>query len=718
MRKIIMALLLTVGITSCNNQVKKTENSPEHKNPFLTEYSTPFEVPPFEEIEIDDYKPAFLQAMEEQKQEIDSIVNNPESPDFENTIVALDQRGKLLRSVSAVFLGLNRANTNDSLQALSKELSPLMSKHNDDIMLNPELFARVKAVYDKYRQEVKLDKEKAKFLNLNKEEAKLLEETYKDFVRGGANLPDNKKAELRNLNSAISLLQINFGQNMLKETNGFKLIIDKEEDLAGLPENLISVAAEEAKKAGQEGKWIFTLHNPSVMPFLQFSENRALREKIFNGYINRGNNNNEADNKEIVKQLVTKRLEKAKLMGFGDYASFVLEERMAKSNANVYKLLDEVWTPALVKTKEEAAELQAMMKKEGLIDDSLKGWDWRYYGEKVMKDKFDIDENAVRPYFKLDNVLNGLFQVANRLYGLTFTEIKDIPKPYKDAMAFECKDPDGAHRGVLYMDFFPRESKRGGAWCGTYRSQTYKEGKKVNPVVTIVCNFTKAADGKPALLSIDEATTMFHEFGHALHNLFKDVHYYGISSVPRDFVELPSQIMEHWVLEPEVLKIFAKHYKTGEEIPQELVEKIINSSKQGQGFATSEYVQASLLDMDYHTLKEIPKDLDINKFEAESMNKRGALSQIPPRYRSTYFNHTMGGGYTAGYYSYMWAEVLDADAFEAFKETGDIFNPDVAKRFREYVLTPGSIDDASVMYRNFRGKDPSIDPLLRNRGLK
>jgi peptidyl-dipeptidase Dcp len=717
MKKTIMAIGLTVSIAACNHPAKKGETNAEHKNPFLTEYTTPFQVPPFEEIKLEDYKPAFEKGMEEQKQEIEAIVNNPEAPDFENTVVALDQSGELLRKVSSVFYGLNSANTNDSLQALSKELAPLLSKHNDDILLNPDLFAKVKAVYDKRQQKVKLDKEQAKLLNLNKEQAKLLEETYKDFVRGGANLSDDKKEQLRQLNSDISLLQITFGQNMLKETNDFKLIIDKEEDLAGLSENLINVAAETAKKAGREGTWIFTLQNPSVMPFLQFSESRALREKIFNGYIHRGNNNNESDNKETVKQLVTKRLEKAKLMGFKDYASFVLENRMAKNNENVYKLLDEIWTPALSKAKEEAADLQAFMLKEG-TGDTLRGWDWRYYSEKVLKEKYDIDENEIRPYFKLENVLNGLLYVVNKLYGLTFTEIKDIPKPYEDAIALECKDPDGTHRGILYMDFFPRESKRGGAWCGTYRTQTYENDRKVTPVVTIVCNFTKPAAGQPALLSIDEATTMFHEFGHALHNLFKDVHYYGVSSVPRDFVELPSQIMEHWVLEPEVLKVYAKHYQTGENMPEELLNKILNSSKYGQGFATAEYVQASLLDMDYHVLKEIPKDMDILKFEENSMKKRSALSQIPPRYRSTYFNHTMGGGYTAGYYSYIWAEVLDADAFEAFKETGDIFNPEMARKFRDYVLTPGGIDDASVMYRNFRGKDPGIEPLLKNRGLK
>ncbi|MDR2148144.1 MAG: M3 family metallopeptidase [Tannerella sp.] len=717
MKKTIMAIGLCAGIAAGNSAPQKIGTDGKHQNPFLTEYQTPFQVPPFEEIKLEDYKPAFEAGMEQQKQEIDAIVNNSEAPDFENTIAALDQSGKLLDKVSSVFYGQNSANTNDGLQELSKELAPALSKHRDDIMLNPDLFARVKAVYDKYRQEVKLDKEQAKLLNINKEQAKLLEETYKDFVRGGANLPDDKKEQLRQLNSDISLLQITFGQNMLKETNDFKLVIDNEKDLSGLPENLKSVAAEEAKKAGQEGKWIFTLHNPSVMPFLQFADNRELREKIFNGYLNRGNQNNEFDNKDVVKQLITKRLEKAKLMGYEDYASFVLEERMAKNSANVYQLLDEVWTPTLSKAKEEEADLQAIMLKEG-VEDTLKGWDWRYYSEKVMKEKYNVDENEIRPYLKLENVRNGLFYVVNKLYGLTFNEIKDIPKPHEEALAFECKDPDGAHRGILYMDFFPRESKRGGAWCGTYRSQTYKDGKKVTPVVTIVCNFTKPAAGQPALLSIDEATTMFHEFGHALHNLFKDVHYDGVSGVPRDFVELPSQIMEHWVLEPEVLKVYAKHYQTGEDMPQELLDKILSSSKFGQGFATAEYVQASMLDMDYHILKTIPKDLDILKFEEQSMNKRNALSQIPPRYRSTYFNHTMGGGYTAGYYSYMWSEVLDADAFEAFKETGDIFSPEMAKKFRDYVLTPGSIDDASVMYRNFRGKDPTIDPLLENRGLK
>lgn len=700
-----MAASLAVALEAGIPAESRAETTAD-RNPFLTEYTTPFQVPPFHEIRIEHYKPAFLQGMEEQKREIDEIVNQCSTPTFENTIVALDQCGTLLRKVSSVFYGQNSANTNDDMQALSKELSPLLSRHNDDINLNPRLFARVKAVYDNMDQ-----------AGLTAEQRKLVEETYKDFVRGGANLDAGKQARLRELNSAISLLQLTFGQNMLKETNAFQLVVDNRKDLAGLPDNLIAAAAEAARAAGQEGKWIFTLHNPSVMPFLQFADNRALREKIFKGYINRGNNGNDADNREVVKKLITLRLEKARLMGYDNYAAFVLDDRMAKTEENVYRLLNQVWEPTLVKAREEAADLQAMMKRDGVAGE-LQGWDWRYYNEKVMKSKFDLDETQIRPYLRLENVRDGMFHVANKLYGITFTELKDIPKPHAEAVAFECKDADGAHRGVLYMDFFPRASKRGGAWCGTYRSQTYRDGQRLAPVVTIVCNFSKPSGNQPALLSVDEASTMFHEFGHALHNLFKDVHYYGVSGVPRDFVELPSQVMEHWVLEPEVLKVYARHYETGEVIPAALIDKLKKSGKYGQGFITAEYVQASLLDMDYHVLKEIPADFDVVKFEADAMNRRGALSQIPPRYRSTYFNHTMGGGYTAGYYSYMWAEVLDADAFEAFVETGNLFDPATARKFRDHILTPGGIDDAMEMYKKFRGAEPSIEPLLKNRGLK
>ena len=701
----IMTAGIAVALSACSSSEKKSEILAPG-DILLTEFTTPFGVPPFDKIELEDYMPAFKEAIAQQQKEVDDIVGQTAAPDFENTIVALDQSGSLLRKVNAVFSGLNSANTNDEMQALSRELSPLLSKNSDDIRLNKDLFARVKTVYDNRES-----------LNLNKEQKKLLEETYKSFVRGGANLDAEQQARLRELNSEISMLQLTFGQNMLKETNAFQLVIENKDDLAGLPESLILNAEVAARAAGLEGKWLFTLHNPSVMPFLQYADNRALREKIFKGYINRGNNGNDADNKDVVLKLVTLRLEKAKLMGYDDYASFVLEDRMAKTSDKVYALLDEIWKPALGKAKEELADINAEIKKEG-GNFEAEGWDWRYCFEKAKKAKLDLDENQVRPYLKLENVRDGAFLLANKLYGITFTPIKEIPLPHPDAQAFECKDKDGTHLGVLYMDFFPRASKRGGAWCGTYRSQTYKDGKRQGPVVTIVCNFSQPAPGQPALLSADEAETLFHEFGHGLHNLFKDVHYYGVSGVPRDFVELPSQVMEHWVFEPELLKEYAKHYETNEVIPAELIEKLDKSGKYGQGFATTEYLAASLLDMDFHVLKEVHEGADVMKFEETVLGERGLLKQIPSRYRTTYFNHTMGGGYTAGYYSYIWAEVLDADAYQAYKETGDIFNQEVAAKFREYVLTPGGIDDAMDMYKNFRGKEPNTEPLLKNRGLK
>ncbi len=700
-----MAAGLAIVLGACSSQ-QKSDVAETTPNPFFMEYTTPYGVPPFDQIEVAHYKPALLKGMEEQTKEVEAIVSNPEEPTFENTIVALDQCGQLLQKTMYAFSGQSSVNTNDEIQELEREIYPMLSKHSDDISLNPALFARVKAVYEN----------QAKF-NLDKEQKKLLEETYKGFVRGGANLSEADQAKLRELNSEISMLQLTFGQNVLKETNAFQLVIDNEADLAGLPEDVKVKAAETAKEMGKEGKWIFTLHNPSVMPFLQYADNRELRKQIFEAYTNRGNNNNENDNKEVVKKLVTARLEKAKLMGYKDYAAYVLEENMAKDEKNVYDLLNQVWTPALAKAKEELADINAEIKKEG-GDFEAAGWDWRYYFEKAKKAKFNVDENEMRPYFELGHVREGIFYVANKLYGITFNELKDIPKPDPDAFAFECKDKDGTLLGVLYMDFFTRPGKGGGAWCGGYRSQTYENGKRVVPIVTTVFNFSKPAEGQPVLLTADETETVFHEFGHALHSLFGDVHYYGVSDVPRDFVELPSQVDEHWAFEPEVLKVYAKHYQTGEVIPQALVEKMTNAGKYGQGFATTEYVAASLLDMDYHVLKEIPKDFDIEKFEAQKMSDRGLISQIPPRYRTTYFGHTMEGGYTAGYYSYMWAEVLDCDAFQAYVETGDIFNQTVAQKFRQYVLTPGGIDDAMDMYVNFRGKKPSIEPLLKNRGLK
>ena len=692
-------------ITTCAAAIVCGSAMAKGGNPFLGKYTTPYGIPPFEQIKVEHYKPAFVKGIEEHKKEIDAIVNNKKTATFENTIAALDRCGELLNKVASVFYGQNSACTSDEMQAVSREISPLLSQHSDDITMNAALFKRVKYVYD-HQSEEKLDKE----------QKKLLEETYKSFVRSGANLSADKQEQLRKLNQEISMLQLTFGQNMLAETNAFQLVIDNKDDLAGLPQNLIASAAEVAKERGLDGKWVFTLHNPSVMPFLQYSDRRELRERMYKGYISRGCQGGKNDSREVVKNLVKARLEKARLMGYEDYASMALDNRMAKTPEAVYELLDQVWKPALAKAKQELADIQEEMKKDGR-DFTAEGWDWRYYADRAKRAKYAFDENELRPYLKLENVRDGLFYCANKLYGITLTQIKNVPLPHPEAQAFEVKDAKGKHIAILFMDFFPRASKRGGAWCGTYRDQTYEKGKKITPVVTIVCNFTKPAAGEPALLTADEASTMFHEFGHALHQFFQDVHYQGISNVPRDFVELPSQINEHWCFAPEVLKVYAKHYKTGEIMPQSLVEKMERSQKYGQGFATVEYVAASLLDMDWHVLKSVPDDLDVEDFERQTLVKRGLLSQIPPRYRTTYFNHTMGGGYTAGYYSYMWAEVLEADGFEAFKETGDIFNQDVANRFRKYVLTPGGINDAMDMYVNFRGKKPDTKPLLRNRGL-
>lgn len=696
MKKVILTACVAAVMCGCN----KTDN------PLLSEWNTPFGVPPFEQITPEHYMPAFIQGIDESKADIEAIVNNPEEPTFENTIVALDQSGALLTKVSRVFFAQTSANINDALQQVTNEVYPLLTQHQDDISMNAALFARVKKVY--YDEES---------VNLDKEQTKLLEETYKSFVRGGANLDADKQAQLRDVNGKIATLETQFKQNMLKETNAFKLIIDNEADLAGLPADLIAVAAETASADSMEGKWVFTLHNPSVMPFLQYADNRELREKIFNGYINRGNNGGDNDNTQICADLVKARLEKAKIMGYEDYASFVLEERMAKTNEAVYNLLDQVWKPALVKAKQELADIKKEIRKDGKNFEPA-GWDWRYYADRAKKAKYNFDEGLIRPYLQLEKVREGMFLFANKLYGITFNPIDNIPLPHPDAVAFECIDADGSSLGVLYMDYFPRESKRGGAWCGEYRSQSYKDGKKITPIVTIVCNFTKPSAGQPALLTADEAETMFHEFGHALHNFFCDVHYYGVADVPRDFVELPSQVNEHWVFQPALLAEYAKHYETGEVMPEALVKSLTESGKYGQGFATVEYVAASYLDMDFHTLKEVPADLDVMAFEKETLGKRGLFSQIPSRYRTTYFNHTMGGGYTAGYYSYLWSEVLDADAFEAYVETGDIFNKEVADKFRKYILTPGCIDDAMQMYINFRDKEPGIDPLLKNRGLK
>ena len=689
-------------LTACNSGSEKKETS---ENPFFTEYSTPFGVPPFEQIKNEHFVPAIEKGMEEQNKEIESIIKNEATPDFENTIAAFDYSGELMRKVSSVFYNYNSSNTNEEIQSIAKEIAPKLSAHYDNINLNPELFARVKAVYNN-RQELKL----------NGEQMMLLDDTYKGFVRGGADLDSTAQSRFREINQELSLSTLQFGENVLAETNNYKLVIEKAEDLAGLPQGMIDLGAQTAKENGMEGKWVYTLHNSSITPFLQYAEKQDLRKDIYNAYINRGNNNDKRDNKELILKIAKLRMERANMLGYETHAAFILQENMAKNAGNVNDLLMQLWTPALKRAKAELIEMQAIADKEdgGL---KLQPWDWSYYAEKLRKEKYDLDDEQLKPYFPLENVKQGVFTVANKLYGIKFNERKDIPVYHPDAVAYEVTEANGDHIGVLFMDFHPRESKRGGAWMSSYRKQYVKDGENVSPVITVVCNFTKPTDTKPSLLTFDEATTLFHEFGHALHGLLSNSTYYSLTgtSVPRDFVELPSQIMENWAAEPEVLKMYAKHYETGEVIPQELIDKLQNSGYFNQGFITIEYLAASLLDMGYHNLKTFDID-NVADFENKTLAAVGLIPEINSRYRSTYFNHIFSGGYSSGYYSYIWAAILDADAFEAFKQNG-LFDPATATAFRKNVLERGGTEDPMVLYKNFRGADPDIKPLLKRRGL-
>jgi peptidyl-dipeptidase Dcp len=696
---IFLSLIGGLMFSTCST---KTDSG---SNPFYSEYDTPFGTPPFSKIKIEHYKPAFIDGMAQEKKEIDAIAKNPEPPTFENTVAAMEKTGELLDKVSFVFFNLTSSMTNDKMQKIAKELSPLLSQHRDDISLNEQLFERVKAVYE----------QKAN-LSLNVEQKMLLDEYYKSFVRGGANLNESEKEQFREINKELSMLSLQFGENILKENNRFEMVLDDQEDLAGLPEAVISAAAETAKERGHDGKWVFTLHKPSLIPFLQYSEKRDLREKMFKGYIMRGDNNDSLDTKAILSKIAALRVKRANLLGYKTHASYVLEENMAKNSENVYDLLDKLWTPALNVAKKEVKEMQAIIDAEGK-NFSLQPWDWWYYAEKVKIAKYNLDEDMLRPYFQVENVRKGAFDVATKLWGITFTERKDIPKYHEDVTVYEVKDADGSFIGILYTDYFPRESKRGGAWMNEFRPQSNMDGNQIRPIIVNVGNFTKPTADTPALISLDETLTLFHEFGHALHGLLTDCTYPRLSgtNVPRDFVELPSQIMENWATEPDVMRAYAKHYQTGEPIPEELIEKIKESGKFNQGFATVEYLAASYLDMDWHTLTE-PEEKDPLKFEEKSMNNINLIKEIVPRYRSPYFSHIFAGGYSSGYYSYIWAEVLDADAFQAFKEKG-IFDQKTAQAYRTNILEAGGTEDPMVLYKRFRGAEPTIEPLLERRGL-
>ena len=681
------------------------------ENPFYKNYKTQFEIPPFSEIEEKHFMPAYFKGMEEHNNEIEQIIQNTEKPSFENVIIAMERSGELLDKVNAVFFNLSGSATNKKLQEIEKEISPKLSQHYDSISLNPYIFKKVSLLWEDVDN-----------LNLSQEERKILEETYKRFIRSGALLKGSDKDRYADINQEISKLSVQFSQNLLAETNNFEIILSRD-DLKGLPEDIVNLAKEEAdnkfKKTSDKkyaNKYIFTSHRSSMYPFLTYSERRDLREKLYTGYIMRGDNDNEYDNKNITSKIASLRVEKANILGFETHAHYVLDNTMAKTPEAVYELLNQLWEPALSRAKNELQELQKFVNEEGQ-NFKIASWDWWYYSEKVRKDKYNIDEEELKNFFTLDNTIDGIFKTANKLFGLTFEEKFDIELYHPDARVWEVKDKNGSHLGLYIGDYYTRSSKRGGAWMSTFKDQSNFDGRE-RPIVINVCNFPPPSKDKPSLLSFEHVTTLFHEFGHGLHGLLTNTHYRSLSgtSVSRDFVEFPSQVLEHWASEPELLKSYAKHYKTGEVISDELIDKMKNASKFNQGFANTEYLAATYLDMDWHSL--VSTDIqDTNDFERKSFEKIGLIDEIVSRYRTTYFQHIFTSSYSAGYYSYIWAAVLDSDAFAAFKESGDIYNQDLANKYREYILEKGGTENPMELYQKFRGSNPNIGPLLEDRGL-
>lgn len=697
MKNLIFAAAMSCMVCACGQQAADTDN------PFLSEFETPYGTPDFNRIKVEHYEPAFLKGIEQQNEEIKAIVENPDEPSFENTIVALDNSGEILARVSGVFFALTEADTNDEMMALEAKIAPMLSEHSDNIFLNQELYKRVAAVHAQ---------EEAGKIQLTTEQHYLLDKYYKEFIRSGAGLDAQKQERLREINKQLSTLTIEFGNHVLADNNDYLLVVDKKEDLAGLPDAVIAGAAQEAKAHGKDGKWVFTLQESSRTPLLQYAQNRELRKNIYQAYTSLGNRGNANDNKEVLKKVLALRLEKAQLMGFNNFAEYQLADNMAKNPKNALDLLYGLWEYSIKNAKAEAAELQKIMDREGK-GEKLEAWDWWYYAEKLRQEKYDLNEDAIKPYFSQEDVHNGLCTVVNKLYGITLTPCDSISVYNKDVKTYIVKDADGSLLGVFYSDYMPRASKRSGAWMSNFREQ--QEG--VRPLIYNVASFTKPAGDLPSLLTIDEARTMYHEFGHALHGLLTQCKYKGVSgtSVAQDFVELPSQIMEHWAVSPEVLKMYAKHYQTREAIPDSLIAKIENQALFNQGFMTTELLAAAILDMEMHCLTTM-EGFDVLQFEKQLMDKLGLIPQIAPRYRSTYFNHIMGG-YAAGYYSYIWAERLDTDAFEAFKEHG-LFDQATATSFRKNILEKGGSDDPMKLYVTFRGAEPSLDALLKTRGLK
>ena len=693
----LLTLILTMTLVSCKSDKHAGEN------PFFAEWNTPYGVPPFDRIAPEHFLPALERGMSLHDAEIDAITSDNDAPTFENVILAYDRSGRMLAQTELIFGMLCAAENTPEMQALQERVMPLLAAHADKILLNEKLFERVKAVYDRRGA-----------LELDAEQNRLLEKTYRDFVRAGALLDAEQKARLKAINGELSLAAVKFGQNILAENGNYALVLESA-DLDGIPSNVRDQAREKAEATGKKGKYVFTLHKPSLIPFLTYSQKRELREEIYKAYLNRCNNGDEYDNKQLINDFIRLRTEKAHLLGYPSYADYVVADEMAGTTDAVYKLLNEIWTPALERAKGELAEMEELFRKD-YPDGEFASWDWWYYAEKVRKQKYQLEEELLRPYFSLENVQSGIFFLANRLYGITFRPIV-VPLYHPDAIAYEVLDADESHLGVLYFDYFPRDGKSQGAWCGNYVEQTYEDGKRVAPVVSIVCNFTRPTSNAPALLTLDETETLFHEFGHALHFLFHDVKYRGLTEVEGDFVELPSQLMENWAFDPEVLKQYAVHYRSNEVIPEYLVAKLRRSELFNQGFMTTELIAASLSDMDIHSITEY-EPFGPMEFERKALTeKRGLIPQIEPRYRYPYFSHIFDGGYSAGYYFYTWAEVLDKDVFEAFRESGDLFNKKIADDFRRKILARGGSEDGMTMYRDFRGKDPDKRAMLRSRGL-
>lgn len=674
-------------------------------NPFLQDWDTPFGIPQFDQIKTAHYLPAFEQAMREHLEEVNVIASNQSPAAFQNTIEALELSGSLLNRVASVFFNLTSSDTSDELQEIEINIMPRYAAHQSGILTNSQLFSRVESVFSKRDS-----------LTLTDEQHTLLEETYRRFIRAGAALAPEARGEVNAMDEELSRLATTFGQNVLKETNDFELVLDDPRELAGLSDSVLAAASREAQDRGHEGKYVFTISRSSITPFLQFSERRDLREKIYTAYVRCADNGNERDNNDIVLKISSLRSKRAKLLGFESHAHYMLDDRMAKTPEAVQKLLTELWKPACKKVRREANDLQFRIQEEG-GNSVLAPWDWWYYTEKIRAERYDLDDEKVKPYFKLENVRDGAFHVANRLYGLTFTPYNDLPAYHEDVEAYEVKDADGSLIGLFLVDYFMRPSKRGGAWMSNFREQSKIRGE-VRPIVVNVCNFTRGSVDSPSLLSFDEVRTLFHEFGHALHGLLSQVTYESLSgpNVKQDFVELPSQIMEHWALETEVMKQYARHYETGDAIPDELIAKIHDAEKFNQGFATTEYLAASFLDMDWHS----PGSADVRdvaSFEERALQKIDLIPEVAPRYRSTYFQHIFtGDSYSAGYYSYIWAEVLDADGYEAFKEKG-IFDAETALSFRKNILENGGTADPMELYKRFRGREPEVAPLLEARGL-